>query len=68
MLIMQLGRAHTLYLPHGHVHSGAVIGSLQTGQRVVLLGGSADMASPFQSLFLLPSSRYSIAADHRWRA
>ncbi len=36
---MQLGREHTLYFPHGHVHSGAGIGSLQTGQLVVLAGG-----------------------------
>jgi hypothetical protein len=33
MLITQLGREHTLYLPHGHVHSDADIGSLQIGQR-----------------------------------
>jgi hypothetical protein len=48
---MQLGREHTLYFPHGHVQSGAAISSLQVGQRGVLLGGSADMASSFRSLF-----------------
>ncbi len=46
---MQLGREQTLYLPEGQCHSGADIGSLQMGQRVVLLVGGAGIASPSAS-------------------
>jgi hypothetical protein len=42
---MQPGREQALYLPHGQAHSGLGIGSLQTGQRGVLVG-SVGMSSP----------------------
>jgi hypothetical protein len=69
MLIIQLGREHTLYFPQGHSQSGAGIGSLQIGQLVVLLAGSVGMGSPsgFYSVAfaatLLTSPRQQPAKD-----